>query len=102
MQKHRNELLKRDEISLEFGGEKTPSRKELLEKISSQLGIEPSRVSIQKIDQKFGSKQNTVLVHAYDSKEGLERTELPQILFRNRGEKRKPAKKEPKSQSKKK
>ena len=54
----------------------------------------PEAVSIPKIAQQFGSKNMTITVRVYDSKEALERMELPQIVFRNRGEKRKAKKKE--------
>ncbi|MBS3062127.1 MAG: hypothetical protein J4215_06095 [Candidatus Diapherotrites archaeon] len=96
VQKTHNPLLHRDELVLSVPSEKTLSRKELREKIAVQLNADIEKVSIQKILQPFGAKEMQVHVRVYDSKETLEKTELPQIVFRNRGEKRKPKKKEPK------
>ena len=96
LQKHRNPLLFREEFVIEVEVEKTASRKELREKIALQLNTDTEKLSIEKIVQPFGSKHLKVVCRVYDSLELLEKTELPQIVFRNRGEKRKPAKKEPK------
>ncbi len=97
LQKQKNPLLHREEVVLEVEADKTLSRKELREKIALQLNAELENVSVEKIQQPFGSKKMKVFVRVYDSKEALEKIELPQIVFRNRGEKRKPKKKEPKA-----
>jgi ribosomal protein S24E len=94
--KTRNPLLKRDELALTVDADKTMSRKDLLEKLAAQLGVSADTLSLPAIHQQFGSKTMKVTARVYDSKEALQKTELPQIVFRNRGEKRKPVKKEKK------
>jgi len=92
----KNPLLKREELRVKVEAEKTLGRRELLESLSAQLNVKPEYLSIPKIRQEFGSNAMMVEVRLYESPEALQQTELPQIVFRNRGEKRKPQKKEAK------
>ncbi len=94
VKRNKNPLLHREEVVLSVTSEKTPSRKELMEKASNKLGVDADKFSIEHIEQQFGTKTTKVTVRVYDSAERLVKTELPQIVGRNRGEKRKPKKKE--------
>ncbi len=88
--RQKNNLLNREEI--EFAVEEastTPSRKELREKISAILNAKTELVIIEKISNRFGSKEVKGTARVYQNEATLKKTELPQIVGRNIGQKRK-------------
>ncbi|MEM0351158.1 MAG: 30S ribosomal protein S24e [Archaeoglobaceae archaeon] len=92
-----NPLLKRREVHLriKFNG-KTPSRKEIREKIAGLLNTEPERFVVQYIKNEFGKREAKCYVKIYDTVEDLKRVEEDYVLLRNFPELRK-EKKETKS-----
>lgn len=90
----KNPLLQREEIVFAVeGAEKTPSRKELKEKLAAKLGTKAELLNIEKISQKFGSQEIEGNARLYGSEDALKKTELPYMTARNMGQKLKKEKK---------
>lgn len=78
-----NKSLGRKEI--EFAGEgngKTPSRHELLEKLSQRLVVKQELIVIKNIDNPYGSHRFSGVAHVYASKEVLGKIEPGYLLKR--------------------
>lgn len=89
-----NRVLKREEFEFELSGSKTtPNRKELVKKIAETINSKPELVTIQKIEQAFGTQENKATARVYETQEALEKTELRHLIGRDRGAKVKPGKK---------
>ncbi len=85
-----NKSLGRKEV--EFAGEgsgKTPSRKELLEKLSGRLVAKQELIVIKRIDNPYGSHRFLGTAHVYASKEILGRIEPGYLLKRGIAEEKK-------------
>ncbi len=81
--KKENKLLGRIEIGAAVSYEGVmPSRKEIKEAVCTKLGFNPENAAIRQIDTKFALKKAGVLVHAYQSKDKMMRTEPQHILVR--------------------
>ncbi|MFH0954972.1 MAG: hypothetical protein V1777_02625 [Candidatus Micrarchaeota archaeon] len=81
---HENKTINRREIELYVSESKTtPSRKELLEKIGDMLNQKPANLSIQKIEQQFGTQANRVWVHQYPDAATKQRFELAPLMGRD-------------------
>lgn len=93
-----NPLLKRKEVyfRIKFNG-KTPSRKEIREKIAGLLNAEPERFVVQYIKTEFGKKEAKCYAKIYDTAEDLKRIEEDYVLIRNFPELKKEEKAETKS-----
>ena len=86
--RQKNALLNREEI--EFGVDDsavTPSRKELKEKIAALVNAKTELVIIGTIKKEFGSKAVKGVARIYSDEKTLKKTELPQIIGRNTGQK---------------
>lgn len=79
----RNELLGRREIGfvLNYKGA-TPSRKEVLDKISAKLNLDQKLVVIDSLRTRFGSSELHGLLRVYDSEEMKLKLERPYLLKR--------------------
>ncbi len=72
--KKENPLLHRKEVTLKIKDyEETPSREEVLEKISAELGYEKENIIIEKIDQEYGKKEAKCRIKVYESNEEKEK-----------------------------
>ena len=81
-----NPLLKRREVycRLSFEG-KTPSRKEVREKIAGLMNAELNRVVVDYIKTEFGKTEAKCYVKIYDTVEDLKEIEEEHIIARNFG-----------------
>ncbi|MFA6049221.1 MAG: hypothetical protein WC792_04755 [Candidatus Micrarchaeia archaeon] len=71
-----NALFGRKEVTLAIEGDKaTPSRKDVIDAVCKKLSVSADCVAVQKIGQGYGSKKVAAVVHAYPSKEALEKSE---------------------------
>lgn len=95
--KEKNPLLDRTEISFAVeNAEKTPSRKELREKLAALLGAKEESLVIGHISHEFGKMQIEGSAKLYESPESLEVLELQKFKRKNFPEKH--AKKEEKKE----
>lgn len=79
-----NPLLKRREVYFKIRfSEKTPTRKEVREKVAGLLNVELDRIVVDYIKTEFGKKEAKCYVKVYESPEDLKRIEEEHILFRN-------------------
>lgn len=73
-EKEENPTLHREELTLRIKNyEETPSRKEVLQLISAELGYDKENVVIDKIEQEYGMKESKCEVKAYESPEHKEK-----------------------------
>jgi len=94
-----NPLLQRKEIIGTISEiSQTPSRKEVLKQIAAITGATEDRVSIKKIEQKFGENSATIYAKIYKTKEIKEKIE-PKHLDKRIG-KEKPKEETPKAEPK--
>ncbi len=71
-----NALFGRKEVQLAIEGDKaTPSRKDVIGAVCKKLSASADCVSLQKIEQGYGSKKVHALAYVYSSKEALEKSE---------------------------
>lgn len=78
-----NRLLKRREIEFSVEQEAgTPEREELTKEICKKLSLSPDSTVVVRVDQGFGRKKSTGVVHSYESRELLEKTEPKHLLAR--------------------
>ncbi len=70
-----NLLFKRKEMQINLEAQITPSKKEIIEKIAEKFSVNPENISIKGIHGKFGSKDFTININIYSSKEDKEKTE---------------------------
>lgn len=69
-----NQLLHRKEVELTIKGyEETPSRQEILDKISANLGYDKEKIVIDEINQEYGKRESKCRIKVYDSKEDLKK-----------------------------
>lgn len=81
-------LLNREELEFKVDDSATtPSRKDLREKVAALLNAKTELVIIEKIIKKFGSKEVRGTARVYPNEAVLKKTELPQIVGRNTGQK---------------
>lgn len=90
LSKEKNPFFKRDEINFEIKGSTTvPSRKELREKLAALLNVNIENVIVDKIEHSFGMQDSKGFAKVYSSKEIISKLELPHIVGRNLGQKKK-------------
>ncbi len=70
-----NPLFNRKELKIEIVADVTPSRLEAGKAIAEKLSVDIDRVSVQRIDGKFGSNSFIVEADVYNSKEDREKVE---------------------------
>lgn len=69
-----NPLLHRKEIKLNIKDYKeTPSRRDIVDKITAKLNIDEEKLVIDKVDQEYGKKEANCTVKIYDSEEAKEK-----------------------------
>lgn len=84
--KQKNPLLSREEISFEIkDAKKTPSKKELREKIAALSNAKTELVIIDKIKHEFGSECVNGSAKIYENEKALRRTEHEFRINRNLG-----------------
>ncbi len=83
-----NPLLKRRELHLRitFNG-KTPSRKEVREKVAGLMNAELDRIVVDYIKTEFGKTEAKCYVKIYDTIDDLMSIEEEHIIVRNFGKK---------------
>ncbi|MCX8158528.1 MAG: 30S ribosomal protein S24e [Candidatus Diapherotrites archaeon] len=84
LERNKNPLLQREEIIFKTFSEKTPSRKEIKSKLAALLDKEENLIIIDKIENKFGSKEIEGFAKVYNSKEYL-KVETKKNLRKNLG-----------------
>jgi ribosomal protein S24E len=99
LQKQRNDLLFRTNIVAKVINNKTPSRIELLKKVSAMLGCDIKLIVIDKINQEYGSNNSLVYIKVYDDVKHLKEIELNYKIKRT-GEIKEEAKEEVKEEAK--
>ena len=72
LEKKENSLFNRKEIKLSVDAEVTPSNSEEEKFISEKFSIPIENIKIKKISGRFGSKNFTIVVNIYNSKEHKE------------------------------
>ncbi len=83
IKREKNPLLRREEILFEIKDIKaTPSRKEILEKLSALLAKDKELIVVKNIKNVFGTGKAEGLAYLYDSKEILKNLEPEFILKR--------------------
>ena len=88
--RQKNTLLNREEMEFSVDDSAvTPSRKELKEKIAALVNAKTELVIIGTIEKEFGSKAVKGVARIYSDEKTLKKTELPQIIGRNIGQKEK-------------
>jgi len=86
--RQKNALLNREEMEFSVDDSAlTPSRKELKEKIAALVNAKTELVIIGTIEKEFGSKAVKGVARIYSDEKTLKKTELPQIIGRNIGQK---------------
>lgn len=97
--KKENKFLERVEIKATiFYESATPSRKEIKEAICTKNGLNPENAVLRELKTTFGAKKAEALVHAYENKEKMMKTEPLYVLVREGlAEKKKKEKKKGKS-----
>ncbi len=69
----RNDLLKRQEVSVSLEAEKNPNFDEMKKQISEKFGKSEEVLDVYNIKGSFGSHKFKIDAYIYDSKEGLEK-----------------------------
>ncbi len=86
-----NRLLKRREIQFSLiYPDRTPSEESVKEEICKKLNLDPASTVIVEIEQLYGGKRSTCIVHSYDSIEAM-KIEAGHLLERHK-KKAQPAK----------
>ena len=86
--KEKNPLMHRTEVEFAVeNSEKTPSRRELREKLSALLDAKPENLIVGEIIHEFGTMQVSGKASLYESPQILERLELKKFKAKNFPEK---------------
>ncbi len=81
----RNELLKRREISFRVAYEgPTPSRQQVLDKLTALLNLTANLTVIDSLGTRFGKTEVTGVARVYDAEEMKTRLERPYLLKRGK------------------
>jgi small subunit ribosomal protein S24e len=80
-----NPLLSRREYEVEIAHAEapTPKREELRVRLAEVLKVPKDRLVVESLHPSFGSPLTRGIVHVYESREALEKTEREHILVRN-------------------
>ena len=89
VKKHKNELMKRTEITAEMHEKTIPSKQQIREKLAALVNSSVEKISITKVVTKFGSSAAIVHARTYDSVEDLKKTEQKYVVVRNFGKEKK-------------
>lgn len=78
-----NKLLNRREISFVVEEQtKTANKEEILKEVCKKLSLNPEATIVIKVNQGFGKKESSGVVHSYDKKETLKKYEPEYMLTR--------------------
>ncbi|MEK6959454.1 MAG: 30S ribosomal protein S24e [archaeon] len=91
MDKKRNDVLKRTEITATMQEKTILSRDLIKEKVCAMLDAKPANVVVTKIETKFGTTKAIVHIRQYDTPEQLRIVENPHMVKRNFKEEKKEA-----------
>ncbi len=81
--KKKNEIMKRTEVTAEVEEELIPSRQQVKDKLAAMLSVKADAIAINKIESKFGSSKVIVLANVYETVEELKKKEPKHIIKRN-------------------
>lgn len=87
----RNELFKRQELSLVIEENKNPGFAEVRKQISKRVGKPEENIDVRKVEGSFGKKKFNIEAHVYDSKENLDSINQLRLTKKQREEANKPA-----------
>lgn len=88
LQRKQNTLLKREEVFFEASDfNSTPNRKEILDKIASELGAKAEMVVIDRIRQWFGTRKIEGKANLYSDANMLKKIEKDFLTARTHGKK---------------
>lgn len=81
----RNELLKRRELSFTLGYTgSTPSRSEVMGKVSAILNLDEKKVVLDSVKTRFGERTMLGIARVYDEEETMKKTEQPYLMERGK------------------
>lgn len=89
LENKRNEMLKRQEITVEVDQKTSSSKKQLREKLAALMNTKEENIVIIKIDSNFGSSKAKAYARIYESAEELKKREEKYIIERNFGKEKK-------------
>ncbi|MFA6065405.1 MAG: 30S ribosomal protein S24e [archaeon] len=89
LDKKKNELLKRTEVTADMHEKTIPSKQLIREKLSALLNTAVETIAITQVKSKFGSAKAKVYARVYSSVADLKKTEPKYIIKRNFGEEKK-------------
>jgi small subunit ribosomal protein S24e len=89
LEKKKNEVMKRTEITAEMHEKTIPSKQQVRDKLSALLNVKPETIAITKINSKFGSAKAEIFATAYETAEELKKREPVHIMERNFGKEKK-------------
>ncbi len=89
IEKKRNELLKRNEVTAEVKEKTIPSKQLIRDKLSALLNAKAESIAITKMESKFGSSHTKIFARVYDTPEELKKREAEYIKVRNFGKEKK-------------
>ena len=81
----RNELLKRRELSFTLGYTgSTPSRSEVMGKVSAILNLDEKKVVLDSVKTRFGERKMLGIARVYDDEAMMKKTERPYLMERGK------------------
>lgn len=86
IEKKENKIYSRTiyNLEMEYLGKKTPERKEVLELAQKELRIPKNLMVIKKIDNIYGKSLSKIVIHAYSSRDELEKNEPKHLVKRSK------------------
>lgn len=79
-----NKVLNRREIGFSIDKQSgTPNKSEISKEVCKKLNLDPECTVVVKVDQEFGRKTSTGIIHSYESKELLQKHAPKHILDRS-------------------
>ncbi|NVM55581.1 MAG: 30S ribosomal protein S24e [Candidatus Helarchaeota archaeon] len=86
-----NPLLSRKQIDFKLLHQKqpTPTRAEVKSKLAAQFNVDPNRIIISKLTQKYGQEYTIGFAKIYDSIEKVQQIEPKYMLKRNQPKEKK-------------
>ena len=89
VKKHKNELMKRTEITAEMHEKIIPAKTLIREKLAALLNVKNDQIAIWQVKSKFGSPAAKVYARVYTTPEDLKKSEVKYIRERNFGKEKK-------------
>ncbi len=96
----KNPLLNRRDLEIEIRDfNETPSKKELMQLVSSKTGVEAPKILIRNIKQQFGKTNAIAYIKIYEDVESLNKFERKHLINRKSKLEEKPAEEEKKEEA---